>query len=100
MLINSTLLLFKLHHTNVPYPTPGNNLHSISSSTFFLYASESNTNYYACFFRVPVQLAGSQVSLTPLHSATASALFTSLLSLHNNTWGCLSEGIILFQFSP
>ncbi|XP_057448472.1 protein NUCLEAR FUSION DEFECTIVE 6, mitochondrial [Lotus japonicus] len=40
----------------------------------------------------PVQLAGAQVSLTPLHSATASALFTSLLSLHNTNWGCLSEG--------
>jgi hypothetical protein len=47
-------------------------------------------------FRVPVQLAGAQVSLTPLHSATASALFTSLLSLHNNSWGCLSEGILVF----
>jgi len=46
-----------------------------------------------------VQLAGTQVSLTPLHSVTASALFTSLLSLHNNTWGVLSEGtIILFNF--
>jgi hypothetical protein len=43
-----------------------------------------------------VQLAGAQVSLTPLHSATASALFTSLLCLHNNTWGCLSEGILVF----
>ncbi|XP_045817304.1 uncharacterized protein LOC123910260 [Trifolium pratense] len=41
---------------------------------------------------LPVQLAGAQVSLTPLHSVTASALFTSLLSLHNNSWGCLSEG--------
>ncbi|RHN55059.1 hypothetical protein MtrunA17_Chr5g0413601 [Medicago truncatula] len=41
---------------------------------------------------LPVQLAGTQVSLTPLHSVTASALFTSLLSLHNNTWGVLSEG--------
>ncbi|KAL5100546.1 hypothetical protein RYX36_004873 [Vicia faba] len=41
---------------------------------------------------LPVQLAGAQVSLTPLHSVTASALFTSLLSLHNNNWGCLSEG--------
>ncbi|GAU42138.1 hypothetical protein TSUD_238920 [Trifolium subterraneum] len=40
---------------------------------------------------VPVQLGGVQVSLTPLHSVTASALFTSLLSLHNNSWGCLSE---------
>ncbi|XP_061359644.1 protein NUCLEAR FUSION DEFECTIVE 6, mitochondrial [Gastrolobium bilobum] len=44
------------------------------------------------FSWLPVQLAGAQVSLTPLHSATASALFTSLLSLHNNKWGCLSEG--------
>ncbi|XP_027362178.1 protein NUCLEAR FUSION DEFECTIVE 6, chloroplastic/mitochondrial [Abrus precatorius] len=44
------------------------------------------------FSRVPVQLAGAQVSLTPLHSVTASALFTSLLSLHNTNWGCLSEG--------
>jgi len=45
-------------------------------------------------FRLPVQLAGAQLSLTPLHSATASALFTSLLSLHNTNWGCLSEGIL------
>ncbi|TKY69855.1 hypothetical protein E2542_SST06138 [Spatholobus suberectus] len=44
------------------------------------------------FSRLPVQLVGAQVSLTPLHSATASALFTSLLSLHNTNWGCLSEG--------
>ena len=43
-------------------------------------------------FRVPVELAAAQ-SLIPLHSATASALFTSLLSLHNTSWGCLSEGI-------
>ncbi|XP_062110301.1 protein NUCLEAR FUSION DEFECTIVE 6, mitochondrial [Humulus lupulus] len=41
--------------------------------------------------RLPVELAGLQ-SLMPLHSATASALSTSLLSLHNNKWGCLSEG--------
>ncbi|KAG6598206.1 protein NUCLEAR FUSION DEFECTIVE 6, chloroplastic/mitochondrial [Cucurbita moschata] len=42
-------------------------------------------------FRLPVELSSVQ-SLMPLHSATASALFTSLLSLHNNSWGCLSEG--------
>lgn len=35
---------------------------------------------------------GGAVTLMPLHSATASALFTSLLSLHNQSWGCLSEG--------
>ncbi|XP_019420426.1 PREDICTED: uncharacterized protein LOC109330628 [Lupinus angustifolius] len=44
------------------------------------------------FSWLPVQLASVQVSLTPLHSVTASALFTSLLSLHNSNWGCLSEG--------
>ncbi|RZC28249.1 hypothetical protein D0Y65_000309, partial [Glycine soja] len=44
------------------------------------------------FSRLPVLLVGAQVSLTPLHSATASAMFTSLLSLHNTNWGCLSEG--------
>ncbi|CAL2258283.1 unnamed protein product [Prunus armeniaca] len=52
--------------------------------------------------RFPVELAGVQ-SLIPLHSATASALFTSLLSLHNNSWGCLSEGTLqslpLFSYS-
>ncbi|XP_007044629.2 PREDICTED: protein NUCLEAR FUSION DEFECTIVE 6, chloroplastic/mitochondrial isoform X1 [Theobroma cacao] len=42
--------------------------------------------------RLPVELGGA-VTLMPLHSATASALFTSLLSLHNQSWGCLSEGI-------
>ncbi|XP_065873421.1 uncharacterized protein [Euphorbia lathyris] len=43
------------------------------------------------FSRLPVELGGA-LSLMPLHSITASALFTSLLSLHNSTWGCLSEG--------
>ncbi|KAF3431281.1 hypothetical protein FNV43_RR26011 [Rhamnella rubrinervis] len=42
------------------------------------------------FSRLPVELASLQ-SLMPLHSATASALSTSLLSLHNDKWGCLSE---------
>ncbi|KAG6654524.1 protein NUCLEAR FUSION DEFECTIVE 6, mitochondrial [Carya illinoinensis] len=42
--------------------------------------------------RLPVELTGMQQSLMPLHSVTASALFTSLLSLHNHNWGCLSEG--------
>ncbi|XP_004514687.1 uncharacterized protein [Cicer arietinum] len=66
-------------------------------------SSSNSTKFNASFFQssspkrslsnswFPVQLAGAQVSLTPLHSATASALFTSLLSLHNNNWGCLSE---------
>ncbi|OIW10563.1 hypothetical protein TanjilG_15935 [Lupinus angustifolius] len=51
----------------------------------------STQNRSFSLFRLPVQLSGVQVSLTQLHNATASALFTSLLSLHNNNWGCLSE---------
>ncbi|KMT07256.1 hypothetical protein BVRB_6g148890 [Beta vulgaris subsp. vulgaris] len=41
--------------------------------------------------RIPVEL-GCADSLMPLHSVTASALLTSLLSLHSQSWGCLSEG--------
>ncbi|XP_010427806.1 PREDICTED: protein NUCLEAR FUSION DEFECTIVE 6, chloroplastic/mitochondrial isoform X1 [Camelina sativa] len=41
--------------------------------------------------RVPVELSAG-VSLVPLHSVTASALLTSLLSLSNQNWSCLSEG--------
>ncbi|MED6219681.1 hypothetical protein PIB30_037993 [Stylosanthes scabra] len=46
------------------------------------------------FSRVQEPLAGASqlLSLTPLHTATASALFTSLLTLHNSNWGSLSEG--------
>ncbi|CAI0434728.1 unnamed protein product [Linum tenue] len=43
------------------------------------------------FSRLPVELGGA-LTLMPLHSATSSALFTSLLSLHSQSWGCLSEG--------
>ncbi|XP_050204620.1 protein NUCLEAR FUSION DEFECTIVE 6, mitochondrial [Mercurialis annua] len=41
--------------------------------------------------RLPLELGAAQ-SLLPMHSVTASALLTSLLSLHNHSWGCLSEG--------
>ncbi|KEH27757.1 uncharacterized protein [Medicago truncatula] len=61
-----------------------------SSSSSFQASPQKRLLSYS--IRFPVQLAGTQVSLTPLHSVTASALFTSLLSLHNNTWGVLSEG--------
>ncbi|KAJ8451638.1 hypothetical protein Cgig2_018272 [Carnegiea gigantea] len=44
--------------------------------------------------RLPLAL-GCADSLMPLHSATASALFTSMLSLHSQRWGCLSEGKFL-----
>ncbi|KAM7250050.1 hypothetical protein ACFE04_021933 [Oxalis oulophora] len=48
-----------------------------------------------CFSRPPVQLGGV-LSLMPLHSATASALHTNLLSLSNAKWGCLSEAQTVF----
>ncbi|XP_018444724.1 uncharacterized protein LOC108816656 [Raphanus sativus] len=41
--------------------------------------------------RIPVELSAG-MSLIPLHSVTASSLLTSLLSLSNQSWGCLSEG--------
>lgn len=44
---------------------------------------------FAC--RLPVELGG-MLTVMPLHSITASALFTSLLSLSSHSWGCLSEG--------
>ena len=50
--------------------------------------------FVVCGFRLPVELGGA-LSLMPLHSVTASALFTSLLSLNNVNWGCLSEGTLL-----
>jgi hypothetical protein len=43
--------------------------------------------------RVPVAaLGGVQGSLMPMHSATASALLTSMLGLKPGSWGWLSEG--------
>ncbi|KAL5552894.1 hypothetical protein UlMin_040295 [Ulmus minor] len=61
-----------------------------------LFASKSNSaSRFSVkklnFSRLPVELASLQ-SLMPLHSVTASALSTSLLSLQNDKWGCLSEG--------
>ncbi|XP_077242544.1 protein NUCLEAR FUSION DEFECTIVE 6, mitochondrial isoform X2 [Tasmannia lanceolata] len=41
--------------------------------------------------RLPVELGCAQ-SLMPLHSVTASALLTSMLSLKVGNWGWLSEG--------
>ncbi|XP_021742520.1 protein NUCLEAR FUSION DEFECTIVE 6, chloroplastic/mitochondrial-like [Chenopodium quinoa] len=58
------------------------------------FTSSSNPRSFQKLFtssRIPVEL-GCAVSLMPLHSATASALFNSLLSLHAQSWGCLSEG--------
>ncbi|KAK3416861.1 uncharacterized protein LOC104414227 [Eucalyptus grandis] len=55
-----------------------------SSSRFF-------TARRVALSRLPVELGGA-LSMMPLHSVTASALFTSLLCLSNHSWGCLSEG--------
>ncbi|XP_058091679.1 protein NUCLEAR FUSION DEFECTIVE 6, mitochondrial-like [Magnolia sinica] len=41
--------------------------------------------------RSPVELGCAQ-SLMPLHSVTASALLTSMLSFKSGNWGWLSEG--------
>ncbi|KAG5006806.1 hypothetical protein JHK85_025348 [Glycine max] len=46
---------------------------------------------YRWIIHQEILLVGAQVSLTSLHSVIAFALFTSLLSLHNTNWGCLSE---------
>ncbi|KAJ4973972.1 hypothetical protein NE237_007146 [Protea cynaroides] len=43
------------------------------------------------FSRLPRELGCAQ-SLMPLHSVTASALLTSMLSLNCGNWGYLSEG--------
>ncbi|KAF2952191.1 hypothetical protein DAI22_01g317600 [Oryza sativa Japonica Group] len=42
--------------------------------------------------RVPVEALGGAHGLMPLHSATASALLTSMLGLKPGSWGWLSEG--------
>ncbi|XP_031257932.1 uncharacterized protein LOC116115925 isoform X2 [Pistacia vera] len=54
-------------------------------------ASRLSSLHKRTYSRLPVELGGA-LSLMPLHSVTASALFTSLLSLNNQNWGCLSEG--------
>nr|XP_019703364.1 uncharacterized protein LOC109505330 [Elaeis guineensis] len=46
--------------------------------------------FSAGIYRLPVELGCAQ-SLMPLHSVTASALFTSMLSLKPGNWAWLSE---------
>ncbi|XP_042477865.1 protein NUCLEAR FUSION DEFECTIVE 6, mitochondrial-like [Macadamia integrifolia] len=46
------------------------------------------------FSRLPMELGCAQ-SLMPLHSVTASALLTSMLSLNGGNWGWHSEGFAM-----
>ncbi|KAK8529453.1 hypothetical protein V6N13_102369 [Hibiscus sabdariffa] len=76
--------------THLPSSRPANNkLPGLFSPTKISASRFSLRNLTSS--RLPVELGGA-ATLMPLHSATASALFTSLLSLHNQSWGCLSEG--------
>ncbi|KAH9773285.1 hypothetical protein KPL71_013292 [Citrus sinensis] len=59
-------------------------------------ASRLSSLHKLSLSRVPVELGGA-LSLMPLHNVTASALFTSLLSLNNQNWGCLSEEKSFFE---
>ncbi|KAH0938293.1 hypothetical protein HID58_005754 [Brassica napus] len=78
---------------------------SVGKSAGFFFANESSSSTSSrsslrrlTSSRVPVELSAG-VSLLPLHSVTASALLTSLLSLSNQSWGCLSEGILTYLSS-
>ncbi|KAK6922176.1 hypothetical protein RJ641_012683, partial [Dillenia turbinata] len=51
----------------------------------------SATSRFLSKSRLPLELGAVQ-SMMPLHSVTASALFTSLLSLKAQSWGYLAEG--------
>ncbi|GAB4839806.1 hypothetical protein Ancab_020516 [Ancistrocladus abbreviatus] len=68
--------------------------HSISASQLLGLASHKSSRFslhrLLSSSRLPVELASAQ-SLMPLHSVTATALYASLLSLHSDNWGCLSE---------
>ncbi|KAH7570274.1 hypothetical protein ACOSP7_018316 [Xanthoceras sorbifolium] len=66
-------------------------LSGLASPTKPVSASRLSSLHKLTLSRLPVELGGA-LSLMPLHSVTASALFTSLLSLNNENWGCLSEG--------
>ncbi|KAL8227094.1 hypothetical protein R6Q57_016926 [Mikania cordata] len=44
-------------------------------------------------FRCPVEMSACLESLQPFHTATASALMTSMLSLSQRSYGWLPEGV-------
>ncbi|KAA0064697.1 dual-specificity RNA methyltransferase RlmN isoform X1 [Cucumis melo var. makuwa] len=71
----------------VSIPTMSGGLHSARPAASSRFSVQRLTN-----FSLPVELASMQ-SLMPLRSVTASALFTSLLSFHNNSRRCLSKAM-------
>ncbi|KAL0545300.1 hypothetical protein IC582_015178 [Cucumis melo] len=71
----------------VSIPTMSGGLHSARPAASSHFSVQRLTN-----FSLPVELASMQ-SLMPLRSVTASALFTSLLSFHNNSRRCLSKAM-------
>ncbi|KAG6483308.1 hypothetical protein ZIOFF_059952 [Zingiber officinale] len=79
-----------------PFPSP-------SPATAFAGLSRRKLRFgisrsFVCFFvtglricRLPIELGCAQ-SLMPFHSATATALLTSMLSARSGSWTWLSEG--------
>ncbi|XP_073115358.1 protein NUCLEAR FUSION DEFECTIVE 6, mitochondrial isoform X2 [Elaeis guineensis] len=63
---------------------------SPASSPASAFARFSRRRLPLAIARLPVELGCAQ-SLMPLHSVTASALFTSMLSLKPGNWAWLSE---------
>ncbi|KAL9226331.1 hypothetical protein vseg_002158 [Gypsophila vaccaria] len=78
--------------SSLPKNSP--NLHNFTASTKPKSPSFLSPHRLFSSTRIPVELGCAQ-SLMPLHSVTASALLTSLLSLHAQSWGALSEGTIV-----
>ncbi|KAL5998871.1 hypothetical protein ACLOJK_009819 [Asimina triloba] len=70
-----------------------------SSKTFRFAASAKNPSLPSRFLlRSPVEMSCCIETLLPLHTATSSAVLTSLLSVAGPSYGWLSEGTPTFMF--